>query len=283
METKNMANDSGFGNAPVRSWILRALINAVQLSLLGVLAGVLLPLAFAWLGMVSLPGQPGASPEAAAGFLNNIYSTGFGRVMGIAFFAGLLGFVAGISSTPTLGTHRKESDQYKIPWMGALANAFLLGFFGPLGGISYIEGVIVLGLFIGVPATIALSSVFYTKAEKGFNESGQCHSIFYWVTHGKDEKTTTSQLMNTTPGIPEKVVKESKQVESQEGEPEPTGKTTTQKETESLGDINKKVISFRSAQKLSTNHRDWITCSNCGNKQYSTNMKCTHCGSIFDK
>jgi hypothetical protein len=33
-----------------------------------------------------------------------------------------------------------------------------------------------------------------------------------------------TQHVNTTPGVPDEVVKKTKQVKSQEGEPEPTGK-----------------------------------------------------------
>ncbi|TAK35298.1 MAG: hypothetical protein EPO21_06240 [Chloroflexota bacterium] len=177
-----MSNPTELKGVPVRPWIFRALINAIQVGVLGVLAGALFPLALALLGIVSLPGRPAASPKDAAGFLEALYSGHLDRVIVIAAVAGLIGFVVGIGSTPVLGNHRRKFDEYKVVWSSGVASAFLLGLLSSLLGLtSYWEGVIVLGLFIGLPATVVLGSTFYTKAEKGFDESGRCHSVLYLV------------------------------------------------------------------------------------------------------
>ena len=36
-------------------------------------------------------------------------------------------------------------------------------------------------------------------------------------------------------------------------------------------------------KKISTGHRDWITCSHCGTKQHKSSVTCNNCNSEFEK
>lgn len=161
--------------ANVRPWIFRALSKGVVFSVIGVTAGVLLPFAIAWLSMTSLPGQKGASPEDASRFLSNLHP----NYWGFPLLLGLMCFFAGISSTPPskVGIIPK-TDKYKIMAIGVVANLLLPPFFGPLvTGQGYFECLPV-GLFLGVPLAVVVSSHFYDRGVKRFGSQ---------AAHSKDE------------------------------------------------------------------------------------------------
>jgi hypothetical protein len=47
--------------------------------------------------------------------------------------------------------------------------------------------------------------------------------------------------------------------------------------------ISKSAPSPVPVKKISTGHRDWITCSHCGTKQFQSNVTCSNCESVFEK
>lgn len=150
-------------NRSIPPWTFRALRNALVFSAAGIAAGVLLPFAIAWLGIVSLPGQEGASPEDASRFLSNIHPNYWSC---FPLLLGLMGFFAGISSTPPSRAGSPKADKVKIMAIGVVANLFLPPFFGPLvTGQSYLDS-LPIGLFLGVPLTVFVSYHLYDREER---------------------------------------------------------------------------------------------------------------------
>jgi len=44
---------------------------------------------------------------------------------------------------------------------------------------------------------------------------------------------------------------------------------------------SQKETGFAPAKKITSDHRDWITCSYCGEKQHQANISCNKCGGVF--
>lgn len=137
-----MTNDFSSEIRPVKPWLNRALKNGLQLLLVGGAIGALFPVILTLLGMTRI-GQESVTAAQADNFLTSLYSTYFGRVVGIAIFAAVLGFIAGVSATPSLDSSRNNSHKKVIVYTGAAASVFILGAFGPAAGLGYFEAAIV--------------------------------------------------------------------------------------------------------------------------------------------
>ena len=92
-----------------------------------------------------------------------------GRLGEFSLLIGAIGFFVGVSSTPSLRRPPSKADKYLILAVGAVANTLLPPYLGML--TSPTQGYfacLALGLFMGLPATLALSSHLYDKAMKRF-------------------------------------------------------------------------------------------------------------------